>query len=76
MRNEAEVNAYLHQQVKLTEKELDELNAKFHPVPPPKIPRTCSWDSVIAGTLLFGAAGTMIYLIIAVCQLLYKLFGG
>lgn len=59
MRNEREANSQLHRQVKLTEAELDRLNAKYRPVP--RLARRSPWDTAI----LIAAIGLSITIMLS-----------
>lgn len=77
-RNEAEANLGTHAQHKLTEAELDRLNAIFHPpvqVPALRIPRRESWNWFAIAVYL-GSALIAMFCVAGVVQILNSLIGG
>lgn len=77
-RNEAEANFGAHAQRKLTEEELDRLNAIFHPpvqVPAPRIPRRERWNWFAIAVYL-GSALVAMFCIAGAVQIFNSLIGG
>lgn len=72
-RNEAEANFGIHAQRKLTEEELDRLNAIFHPPvkPAPRIPRQEHWNWPLLGALTMS-----IIISVFVIAILFNLLWG
>lgn len=75
MRNEREANSQLHRQVKLTEAELDRLNAKYHG-PPEEIwdrPETKQprelWEVIVVLLVIGASILAMSLLIVQVIKL-------